>query len=398
MIPGDASSIAARLMSDFAMRTGLSSAALRPQRYLWTDAFAVCNFFELFARTGDQTHRRCAVDLIDQVHEVLGRYRNDDMRSDWISGLDDEAGRQRPTAGGLRIGKPLKEREADEPIDEQLEWDRDGQYFHYLTKWVHALCQAGFATGNTAYARWAVELGEAAFAGFVRRSGSGQVIGLYWKMSTDLSRPLVPAMGMHDALDGFITFREAQHAVAAMSADVGANDLSAAIESLSALCQHRDWTTDDPLGIGGLLFDACRLVRLIKEERFDDVRLLEGLLDASLHGLTAFLASGALRRPVSHRLPFRELGLAIGLRGLPKLADAIAKTGSGFGRRSALQQVFDQLLKYESLSEEIVSAWLPHAQHQENWQAHQDINDVMLATALIPDMFLSVGERSALVS
>ena len=215
-------------------------------------------------------------------------------------------------------------------------------------------------------------------------------------MSTDLSRPLVPAMGMHDALDGFITFREAQHTAAAMSVDVGANDLSAAIESLSALCHHRDWTTDDPLGIGGVLFDACRLVRLIKEERFDDVRLLEALLDASLHGLTGFLANGALRRPVSHRLPFRELGLAIGLRGLPKVADAIAKTGSGFGRRSALQQVFDQLLKYGSLSEEIVSAWLPHAQHQENWQAHQDINDVMLATALIPDMFLSVGERSPL--
>src|SRR5205814_6067950 len=128
-----------------------------------------------------------------------------------------------PTAGGLRSGKPLRERKAGEPLDERLEWDRDGQYFHYLTKWIHALCQAGFATGNTAYVRWAIELGNAAFAGFVRRSDSsqvtGQVTGLYWKMSTDLSRPLVPAMGMHDALDGFITFGEAQHAAAALSAD-----------------------------------------------------------------------------------------------------------------------------------------------------------------------------------
>jgi hypothetical protein len=46
--------------------------------------------------------------------------------------------------GGLRIGKPLKERGANEPIDESLEWDRDGQYFHYLTKWMHALCRAAF--------------------------------------------------------------------------------------------------------------------------------------------------------------------------------------------------------------------------------------------------------------
>jgi hypothetical protein len=396
MIPDDASAIAARLMSKFAMRTGLSPAALRPQRYLWTDAFAVCNFFELFALTGDQTHRRYALDLIDQVHQVLGRYRNDDMRRGWISGLDDETGRHRPTAGGLRIGKPLKERDVGEPIDQRLEWDRDGQYFHYLTKWIHALCQAGFATGDTAYARWAVELGKGAFAGFVRRSESGEVVGLYWKMSTDLSRPLVPAMGMHDALDGFITFREAQHALAVMSTNVEANDLNAAIGSLSALCQHRDWTTDDPLGIGGLLFDACRLVRLINQERFDDVGLLQSLLDACRHGLTAFLASGSLNRPESHRLPFRELGLAIGLRGLPILTNAIAKISSRFGRGTALQQVLDQVVKYESLSEEIVSVWLSHA--KQNWQAHQDINDVMLATALIPDMFLSVGERSVLVS
>src|SRR6266545_1590432 len=122
MIPSDASAIPARLMSEFAMRTGLSPAAPHPQRYLWTDAFAVCNFFELYARTGDQTHRRCAIELIDQVHQVLGRYRTDDMRSGWISGLDDETGRRRPTAGGLRIGKPLHERDAGEPIDERLEW------------------------------------------------------------------------------------------------------------------------------------------------------------------------------------------------------------------------------------------------------------------------------------
>jgi hypothetical protein len=29
----------------------------------------------------------------------------------------------------------------------------------------------------------------------------------------------------------------------------------------------------------------------------------------------------------------------------------------------------------------------------ESWKVHQDINDVMLAAAIIPDTFLSVGER-----
>jgi hypothetical protein len=392
MISDSAAAMAARLMSEFATRTGLSSAAEDQQRYLWTDAFAVCNFLELFERTGDQTYRRCATDLIEQVHRVLGRYRDDDMRSGWISGLDEQAGRLHPTAGGLRIGKPLMERSANEVLDERLEWDRDGQYFHYLTKWIHALCQAAFVTSDVKYALWAVELGEAAFKGFVRRSGSGRVVGVYWKMSTDLSRPLIPAIGLHDALDGFITFREAQHALAKSPIHAGVAALSPAIKSLSALCQHRDWTTDDPLGLGGLLFDARRLCQLIGEERPSDVRLLQEVLNACCHGLTVFVASRHLNQPVLHRLAFRELGLAIGLKALPIIADAIKK--DTFGNWTVLRRTVDLLLPYESLSEDIVSVWLPYAQNQDQiWQSHQDINDVMLATALIPDMFLLDGER-----
>ena len=90
MISETPPAIAARLMSEFAQRTGLSPVAQNPRRYLWTDAFAVCNFLELCERTGDQQYRRCARELIDQVHRELGRYRSDDVRKGWISGLDDE--------------------------------------------------------------------------------------------------------------------------------------------------------------------------------------------------------------------------------------------------------------------------------------------------------------------
>jgi hypothetical protein len=76
--------------------------------------------------------------------------------------------------GGLRIGKPLKERGADEVIDEQLEWDRDGQYFHYLPKWMHALCQAAFVTRSNEYAQWAGDLAHTAFKRLVRKSASGK--------------------------------------------------------------------------------------------------------------------------------------------------------------------------------------------------------------------------------
>jgi hypothetical protein len=349
----------------------------------------------LLERTGDQQYRRGATELIDQVHWVLGRYRDDDIRRGWISGLDEQAGCRHPTVGGLRIGKPLRERSAKEPLDERREWDRDGQYFHYLTKWVHALCQTAFALGDVGYAQWAVELGKAAFEGFARRSESGGVVGVYWKMSTDLSRPLVPAIGLHDALDGFITFREAQHARAKLSTGAaGVTDLSLAIESLSALCQNRNWTTNDPLGLGGLLFDAGRLCQLLGNEQFDDAHLLEEILGACRNGLASLLDSRYLNQPVSYRLAFRELGLAIGLKALPIISNAVKANDGPFESGTAVQRIIDQLSRYEG--EEIVRVWLPIAQSQEqSWKSHQDINDVMLATALIPDMFLSVGERAS---
>jgi hypothetical protein len=394
MISDTPLAIAARLMSEFARRTALSASAENPKRYLWTDAFAVCNFLELFQRTGDQQYRRCATELIDQVHRVLGRYREDDVRRGWISGLDDERGRYQPTLGGLRIGKALRERGTDEVIDERLEWDRDGQYFHYLTKWVHALCQAHFVTGGHDYVRWAGKLAETAFRAFVRRSASGEVSGVYWKMSTDLSRPLVPAMGLHDALDGFITFREVRHAIGMIPTHAETNGLDKASEALFELCQDADWTTDDPLGVGGLLFDACRLCQLIREEQLRELRLLEAVIEGCREGLMLLLHRGYLNWPILHRLAFRELGMAIGLRALPVIADAMEKNRNTSESRSALPQTIDLLLPYESLSDQIVGLWLPHAEHQdESWKAHQDINDVMLATALIPDTFLSVGGR-----
>ena len=375
MGPDDATAITAQLMSAFASRTGLYPASENQQRYLWTDAFAVCNFLELFDRTGDELNRRCATDLIDKVHQVLGRYRAGDVRQGWISGLDEQAGRQHPTKGGLRIGKPLKERQLGEPVDERLEWDRDGQYFHYLTKWMHALCRAAFVTGDSAQIEQALELAEAAFNGFAQRSASGDIGGIYWKMSTDLSRPLTYAMGLHDALDGFVTFRELQHASWKLPPKLEVPDLTSAIESLSNLCRKRDWTTTDPLGIGGLLFDACRLSQLTGGDA--DQELIEQLTDASEKSLSAFLASRSLRRSSSQRLAFRELGLAIGLMAAPTIIDRAPGTTD----------------QYRSLAEQIVNAWLPLAHSpDELWKAHQDVNDVMMATALTPQAFLSVDE------
>jgi hypothetical protein len=212
-------------------------------------------------------------------------------------------------------------------------------------------------------------------------------------MSTDLSRPLVAAVGLHDALDGFITFHEAQHAATRMQIGPEVADLGQAIASLSVLCRHMDWTTDDPLGLGGLLFDACRLCQLTgAEPELEVADLLEEIVDGCRRSLNAILGGRSLSRPAFQRLAFRELGLAIGLRALPVIADVMNQHTMRSRIRPSFKRTVNLLLSYHDLSESIIGEWLPHAQQpDESWNAHQAINDVMLATALIPGIFLSVG-------
>jgi len=59
-----------KLMTAFAERTGLVGGRA-PTRYLWTDAFAVCNLLELERRTGDDRYRELALRLVEQVHRGL---------------------------------------------------------------------------------------------------------------------------------------------------------------------------------------------------------------------------------------------------------------------------------------------------------------------------------------
>ena len=158
--------IVGEIMRDFASITGLEPASAHPQRYLWTDAFAVCNYLELFHRTDERKYQDLALRLVNQVHRILGRHRNDDPRMGWISGLSNEEGTIHPTRGGLRIGKQLNERRHHESINDPLEWDRDGQYYHYLIKWMHALNRVSRVTGDSTYTKWAIELAKTAHAAF----------------------------------------------------------------------------------------------------------------------------------------------------------------------------------------------------------------------------------------
>ncbi|HSD69183.1 MAG TPA: hypothetical protein VLB07_06515, partial [Woeseiaceae bacterium] len=248
-------------MDDFLLRTGITGDG-EPVRYLWTDAFGVCNLLGLAESTGQSQYLTHASRLIEQVHQVLGRHRADDHRKGWISGLNEERGRKHPTAGGLRIGKTLPERRLGEPMDERLEWDRDGQYFHYLTKWAHALDVASRRMADVSLGNWGRELMQTACDRFTV-SAPGGGLRMVWKMSIDLSRPLVASMGHHDPLDGYIRCLQLRASALAAGATEAANSMATRAARLSAMIRRNDLATGDPLGLGGLLSDAAVLAQLI---------------------------------------------------------------------------------------------------------------------------------------
>lgn len=370
--------LARTLMEDFADSTGILSGT--PRRYLWTDAFAVCNFLGLSRHGGEKDDRRIAVRLVDQVHQILGRHRDDDPRRGWISGLPDEEGKLHPTRAGLRIGKPLNEQAPDQPADPATEWDRDGQYFHYLTKWMHALNRMAQETEEEPYHRWAVELAVKAHEAFTYEVSPGGPKRMFWKMSIDLTRPLVSSMGHHDPLDGLVTFLELQTAERRKAEPE--NDLRQAIADMTEMCEGTRWATGDPLGIGGLLDAASRLAPLAFQRGAGHRDLLHRLLaDADL-SLKHFAPSFPASQSAERRLAFRELGLSIGLHGLERVRPLIE-------REHEFASAVNELLTYQPLAEQIERFWSDPAHRQSRtWRDHRDINTVMLATRLAPDGYV----------
>lgn len=370
-----AANLSQSLMEEYADATGISGDAM-PRRYLWNDAFAVCNFLDLFDESGNEKFLGYAREIVHQVHHILGRHRDDDPRSGWISGLSEESGEQHPTIGGLRIGKPLNERQPHEVPNPALEWEQDGQYFHYLTKWTHALARMGEVTRENRFSLWAIELAEVATRKFTYVLSAGGPKQMVWKMSIDLSRPLVTSMGQHDPLDGLVTCLELQTCTQyQFQFDV---DLTPAIMDMTAMCAKNNWVTLDPLGIGGLLDDASRLARLVFEREVMRHDLLHQLLFDARSSLALFSSSYPLADSAARRLAFRELGLCIGMHALERISPIVAQN-----REFALI-VNELLTDYQSLACQINAFWSDVTRRQNKaWEDHRDINSVMLATSLI---------------
>ncbi len=386
MIQKENTVLVQEIMQDFASLTGLEPVSDHPQRYLWTDAFAVCNYIELFRQTDDHTYLNLALRLVNQVHHILGRHRDDDPRNGWISGLNEEEGELHPTKGGLRIGKKLNERKIGESYNERLEWDQDGQYYHYLTKWMHALHCMSQVTQSSIFNKWGIELAQSAHKSFVYNSSSDGFKRMYWKMSIDLSYPLVPSMGQHDPLDGFITYNELIKNV-----ELKESDLSYEITDMANICRSMSWNTDDPLGIGGLLADASRTIQLIMKYERKYLNLLATILDSALLGIESFAEGDLLKYPADYRLAFRELGLSIGLKGIVTLLNLIKDNPNIFNEDKSLKSRVEIITQYTSLSEIIEHFWMESGNRKSHtWTEHQEINMVMFATSLAPNGFLSI--------
>jgi hypothetical protein len=381
---------AGAIIDGYLARTGVvGRSGESDRRYLWTDAFAVRTLISLHDAMAERRRIDEAVLLANTVHRVLGRHRRDDARAGWISGLGEAEGELRPTAGGLRIGKPLPERPEAEPLDERLEWERDGQYFHYLTRWMEALCALSRATGDPAWSRMAVELGHAACHAFIYSPRAGARPRMHWKMSIDLRRPLVRSMGQLDPLEGLATLLRVRATAASLG--IPTAPIEEGLARLGSIIgdgveSAPMWATIDPLGIGGLLAAAGELVDLTAAGAFDSLELVHMLLACAHRSLDHFAASDELSRPLESRLAFRELGLSLGVQAIEPMIESVKRRPMAFGGPAATRWMLerlDSIARFAPIGLHIERVWSDGAaQSTVPWRDHLDINEVMLAASL----------------
>ncbi|PWN06482.1 hypothetical protein [Rhodohalobacter mucosus] len=366
----EADSVAAAktLMDEFAEGTGLTKGGEEKQnRYLWTDAFAVQNFLALSSHTGDDTYKDLARHLIEKVHYTLGRFAPADSRTGWISGLGEEEGRKHPTAGGLRIGKKQPERKKTEPRDSQREWSRDGQYYHYHTRWISALLHAAQYLENDRD-KLVENAAELSLAGKHFLRSTNEHLHLFWKMSVDLSYPQVLSMGAHDRLDGYLT------ALTCRRLTGDAFDFSEYLLQLEALCEGKNWQTSDPLGLGGLLLNTVRSAQLAADVDLPASVSPQTLFDDALKGLKSYAVQADHSSSPAYRLAFRECGLSLGLRVADSRRDILEDNGLESGKLD------DRLY----LADEIEHFWSKR-ENKDNptYIDHVHINHVSLASSLL---------------
>lgn len=293
-------------------------------RYLWTDAFGVCNFLTLFHETKDEKYLIQAEALITNVHHVLGKNRSGTKRLG-------QATEENPLLGGLRIGKVAPEGDRD----------GDGQYFHYLTKWMFALNRMSIAKHEPHYNLWAIQLAQAVHPHFVHRVNDK--LRMFWKMSIDLSKPMVRSEGNLDPYDGYVTYRLLQQT--AHDDSILKKEIAEMNEMVQQKYQH--YFSDDPLDLGEALW---------LQHWFANEEWATSIRHASLRSLERLWKIDYFSKSNIYRLAFREFGTSIGVQ----------------------------------VTEEAIGTWQQRvAELNEHWSRSlysrdRDITPVMFCTSLLP--------------
>ncbi|KAL1971153.1 hypothetical protein VTN77DRAFT_104 [Rasamsonia byssochlamydoides] len=330
-------------------------------RYLWTDAFGVINFITLHQERSKATPADSNTDtsdkylvlarrLVETVHDVLGRTRDGRSR---LPGATDE----NPLGGGLRIGKV-----------EESGPDGDGQYHHYLTIWMFALNRLSLATGDPTYNRQAVALAKAIHPRFFvnRQSTRPRMV---WKMSMDLSTPLVPSEGNLDPIDGYVIFRLLQ--ASARETDEG-KVLDEEIGDYKRVMERKGehFVSSDPLDLGMTLWTAHWF-----SEKEGWATRLAGRCFEQIYEL--FEMDRYLERNIKYRLAFREFGTCLGI-----------------GCHSEQTTEKERSVDLKSYADAILQCWEPYITlsiSKEDAKLTADdlrpITRVMYASALIPGAF-----------
>lgn len=339
------------------------------RRYLWTDAFGVMAYTSLaeyyYDNKKSQSHtcrvqqqqeqqarnyQQAADKLIQVVHECLGRPRSnrpeDAMRPITSDGNDhpDKSSSSCPTGTtteqnyvGLRIGKENSRKVTDHGMK------YDGMYWHYMDKWLLALCRAGHVTT-------AVNIAKTVFPFFFDAGphGDGKHGGIRWKLSVNAATPppsLERAHASDDALVALIVFSLLQAQLERQYDEtvIQQHNLHNEIRLLrNSLESYRPSVTDDPLGWG-----------------------LEALFDQYLEGhprqaALASLATSALA-PYHLSLPFRLYGAILGAR----------LAGDSVASPKLVRELLQQSLAHEKQAE------------ARGFEEHSSINRVMLAMCLL---------------
>jgi len=244
-------------------------------RYLWTDAHGVVLLLSLYKHLNDESYLQQAEDVVNDVKRVLGRKK------------------------GYRIG--------EEP-------DRDGQYFHYLTKWMYALNE--FGKFKPQYKEEALKIAKDIHPHFFRPG-----MGVLWKMQEDLSGPY-PGYGLGglDAYDGYVVYRL-----------IDEKALSKEISDMWSLIadDYHSFRCSQDLGLGEVLWmthhfpneDWARHLRTVAEANLDrmwvDVDKNRGYFRRDL-------------RPTKMILAFSNFGVSTGIQSVGLWPERVQKLNNFF--------------------------------------------------------------------